>query len=776
VWDGKTSAGLRQPARKRDASRSGLGVTGSGRSLGAALARVSANRAFDVGALTRAVEQYRGDLLPGCYDDWVASERERQHQRYGRALERLIALLEEQGAYPIAIERAERLLRHDSLDEATYRTLMRLHGLNRDRVRAVRIYHECVSMLERELAVEPGAATRETYEALLSPDTRPGLPTVTRPLSTAIPLVGRKFEWNQLQSAWQDARAGAPGLAVLAGEAGIGKTRLAEELLTWASRQGIGTARARAYASEGRLSYGPVADWLRSDALRQAGLRLDAHSLSEGAAPAGAAERPTRSPTPAGLAEQQERQQFFQSLARATLSTSEPLLLLLDDLQWCDQDTLEWLHFLLRFDPDAPLLVVGTIRLEEVGPRHTVARLLTDVRSSGLLTELTLGPLDASETAELAMCVAGRALDPEHIHRLYDETEGQPLFVVETIRAGLGARDQASWFESRLSSPVGIARASDLGRLPPKVHAVIAARLAQLSDAARETVSLAATIGRSFTLDLLVQASTGEIDSLVGPLDELWQRQTVREHGSSAYDFSHDKIREVAYGQLSAARRSMLHGRVAHALERTSVPNLDAVSAQVATHYEQAGLHAQAVPYYQRAAALAQRVYAHFDAIQFLKKGLALLVSLPPGRERDARELVMQTALGMSLVATKAYGAPEVMTAYMRARELCQQLGNPPSPPVLRALAIASIAHADFEQAHGLGEHLLSLATLNADPMLLVEGHYVLGVTLFWKGALAGSRTPRTSPRALCAGSVGYPPEPVCPGSSSRLPLPVGNR
>jgi predicted ATPase/DNA-binding SARP family transcriptional activator len=705
-----------------------------------------AERAGDASAFRRAlvqtVAEYRADLLPACYDDWIASDRERLRNSYARALDRTIAMFEEQDNYASAIEHAQHRLRHDPLEEDGYRQLMRLHALNDDRVSALRVYHACASMLERELAVQPSPATRRAYEGLLSVDARPlSTPALASTLVATAPLVGRRREWSQLQSIWGEASAGAARFAVLSGDAGIGKSRLAEELLMWASRQGVSTARTRAYAAEGRLSYAPVVDWLRGGSLRVAVSRIDAVSLSEVARllPELLSERPDV-PPPKPLDEQWQRQHFFQSLARAALSTSQPLLLLLDDLQWCDQETLEWLHYLLRFDSCAPLLVVGTMRTEEVGPQDPLTTLLTDLRGAGQLTEILLGPLDAAETTELGMCVAGRSLAADEARRLYDETEGQPLFVVETVRAGLAAAEPASMAETDRSTLVGMPGTSQVGRLPPKVHAVIAARLAQLSDAAREVVRLAATIGRAFSLDLLVQACDDDMDRLVGVLDELWQRRIVREHGTSSYDFSHDKIREVAYAEMSAARRSVLHRRVALALEEVSVANLDTVSAQVATHYEQGGLPAQAVPYFQRAAGLAQRVYAHAEAIRLLNKGLAQLALLPASQARDATELELQTAFALALVATRGYGAPEAMTVYRRTRELCQQLGLPPSPPILRALAIASIAHTEFQQAHELGDLLLRLATRDGDAVLLVEGHYVLGVTLFWKGALLPSR------------------------------------
>jgi DNA-binding SARP family transcriptional activator len=578
-------------------------------------------------ALEEAVDLYRGDLLPSCYDDWIRPERERLQQAFIEALEQLIHLLEEQRDYRTAIGHAQRLLRHDSLHEATYRRLMRLHALTGDRASALRAYHTCATVLQRELGMEPSPATREAYERLLQADGLPApAPTRQAELVAVSPLVGRHQEWARLQRAWQAAAAGrteaagGPHFVLVTGETGVGKTRLAEKLMQWAKRQGIATAAVRCYAAEGELVYAPVAAWLRARPLPR--LAPVWRSEISRLLPELLVEQPDL-PRPGPLTEAWQRQRFFEALARAILTGSQPLLLLIDALQWCDRETLEWLRYLLRFDPQARLLVVGTCRLEEMGEDHPMAPLLQALRQGGQLTEIELSPLDEAGTAALAAKVAGQELDPDLTACLYRETEGNPLFVVETVRMGLlaGASEPGAGDEE--TGAVCLPRP-----LPSRMQAAIEARLAQLSAPAHELVELAATVGRQFNFAVLARASDLDEGTLVRALDELWQRRIVREQGADDYDFSHDKLREVAYAGLSGARQRWLHRRVAQALEDVYAGDLDPVSAQVAAHYERAGQPAQAIPYYQRAAEVARRIYGNEAAIPYSEQAQALLMEL----------------------------------------------------------------------------------------------------------------------------------------------------
>jgi DNA-binding SARP family transcriptional activator len=672
-------------------------------------------------AWREAVDLYTGDLLEGCYDEWLLGERERLRQCYLEALDRLTTLLEARGQHAEAIPYAERLLRHDPLHEETYRLLMRLHDARGDRARALWVYHVCTATLQRELGIEPSAQTHAAYEALLPPGRDAVGGQAERTFGS--PLVGRASERARLASLWRAAERGQAQFVLVSGEPGIGKTRLVEEFRSWCAHRGATTAGARAYAAEGALAYGPIVSWLRSDAIGARVEGLNRPHLTELARLL--PELLTSVPglaRPEPLPEGEQRQRLFDAIARALLAADGPLLLVADDLHWYDRETLQFLHYLLRVAPDARLLVAATARREELVPQHPLHDLLAGLRVLERSTEIELGRLTRGETATLAERLTGRPLEEAGADQLFDETEGSPLFVVEALRTGWRpGQTRRAWLNS-------------------KVQAVIEARLAQLSTPARDLVGVAATIGREFTAEVLARASEADETVFVRSLDELWQRRLVREHGIDAYDFSHDTIREVAYLTLSPAQRRHHHLRVARALERLHAHEPGPVSGQIAAHYDRARAADQAIPWYGRAADAALQLYASPEAVRLLERALDLLRALPETAERRARELTLLTALPAPLVAIEGYQSSRMTAVQQRALDLTRALGIEPAPALLRSLAIASLSGDDFAGTRRFAEQLRARGARDADDVLLVEGDYVLGVAAFWRGEFHAAR------------------------------------
>lgn len=691
-------------------------------------------------ALELAETLYTGELLPGCYDEWVEAERERLHQSAITTLERLVKLHEERRDYARALHYAQRLPRLDPARESGTCAIMRLHLLLGDRAAALHSYRSCVATLQRELAVGPGKKLRDLHDRALLDATAPEPETITETAARRQehPLHGRHAEWRALLTAWKEAAIGRAGVVTLHGVAGIGKSRLAEELCIWVERQGGTVARTRSYAAEGRLAYAPATQWLRSPALRPQLLKLDTVWLAQlvRILPELRTERLELREPPRHEAGWQ-RQHLFEALSRAVVGVRKPLLLLLDDLQWTDQETLEWLRFLMRFAPAAPLLLLTTARTEELSSHQALQALSAELRRSDQLTEIELGPLDISDAASVAEDVAGREWTPAEMARLYSETEGNPLFVVESVRAGWRISSSAE------SPPSAAPRKNISGShlsLPPKVHAVLVTRLAQLSPTAREVAGVAAIIGRAFSFEVLSSVYSRPEDKLLSVLDELWQRRVIGEQGQGVYDFTHDKLREVAYAEIIAPRRRLLHRRTADALRKLYSNTLDTVRGQVAAHLEAAGDITEAIAAYHDAAEAAKRLNASDEAIRLFQKALRLLESLPETPARAQQELTISTALGVCFVAAQGYPASEVWGLYERARELCRRLDRRTDAPILRALAIASLTRGNLVRALSLGEEILAGFESSHDPVEYVEGHYVLGVTFFWLGRFVDSR------------------------------------
>jgi predicted ATPase/DNA-binding SARP family transcriptional activator/DNA-binding transcriptional ArsR family regulator len=580
------------------------------------------------------IECYQGDFLAGYYDDWILVERERLREMYLETLERLVQAHKGQNEYERALVYARRLTNEAPWREKAHREVMRLcHLLGQD-ADALKQYELCREALAEELGVEPSPETAAlvteiaTRSGLPQP---PLLPSAARP-STApllerpdrLPLVGRQAELAELLRQLEMATQGRGGLVVVYGEAGVGKTRLLQELARNAQWRGIQTLWGRCYELTAPLAYQPLLEVLRAGLLASKEAELQplwraelARLLPELAS--GDEALPSLGP-------EEEQRRLLEAIARACMALAEaaPQLVLLEDAHWMDLASLEALRYLLPRLAEARLLIVATARTEELTGQP--AAVLGALESTRMPKRLDLGRLDLAATGELVQ----RALDleqpaPRFSTRLFAETEGNPFFLIETLWAlteeGLLYRDQAGgwstpWDEStedytELPLPAGVAQS-------------IERRLDRLPGALQELLGLAAVIGRGVVFDLWHLASGRDEETLLTAGDELCSRGLLLS-AEPDYVFAHDQIRRVTYERLSAPRRRLYHTRVGQALVSLAPEEPEAL----AYHWTQAAVWDQALEYHQRAGDRARSVYANAAAVDHYTQALEALDQLP---------------------------------------------------------------------------------------------------------------------------------------------------
>ena len=678
-------------------------------------ARERGDAAAETQSLTTAAQLYVDDLLPALYDEWLPPLRQEYRNHLSGVLHRLASLLEEQNQVAAAIPWAERLVTHDALRETNYQLLIRLHAANNDHASAVRAYHRCKTVLRREMGVQPGPATMTLFEGVLKASrVEPEMPSRPAPeRKSASRMVGRSAEKQRLESAWQSVLREGPRVVIVSGEPGIGKTRLAEELLLQADAPGNAVARSRCYAGLGQLPYAPVAEWLRSAAIRAAWPKLTSAQLAELArlAPEVRESYPALEQPPA-VTESWHRLQLYEALHATFAKSAHPLLLFIDDLQWCDSDSLDWLLSFLCSPAAKCVLVLGTVRLEQTGRDHPFTAFMTALRQAGVALEVPLAPLDAEDTMELARQESSEPPDQAKLGEIFQSTRGNPLFVLESIRAGLQS---------------------------PRVHAVISARFAQLSTASYELAGLASVVGRPFSFELLEKISDWDERSLSQALEELWERRIIEGRGESDYDFTHDRLREVARTELSLVRLRYLHRRVARALAEVYSNDSEDWNGQIAAHYEQAGMGQQAIEHFQLAANSARQRFAYTEAAELLHRAVALCRQFPESPKRLQQELDLLLLLGSVIVATEGYSAPTIGANYQRALELSRRLGNSNLFAILSGLWVFHVVRGDLETAHGYGLEFLKAAGEAPAPGLLLAGNFVVGSSLYHLGQLESS-------------------------------------
>jgi class 3 adenylate cyclase/DNA-binding winged helix-turn-helix (wHTH) protein/tetratricopeptide (TPR) repeat protein len=560
-------------------------------------------------------------------------------------------------------------------------------------------------------------------------------------------LVGRDQEVKLLLERWEHAKEGLGQIVLLRGEAGIGKSRLARavrdrlagESHTWLE------CRCSPYAQHSALY--PVIDlgrrllqWQRDEppdvTLGKLEAALASYDVSQ----------PEMLPLLASLLSlplsdryaspqltpQRQRQETLQALLALLLAhaAQRPVLFIVEDLHWIDPSTLELLTLFIDQGPKARILTLCTARPEFQPP--------WGFRSH--VTSLTLDRLPPTQVELMIERVAGgKRLPAEVRQQVVAKTDGVPLFVEELTKTVLESgllREQVDHYELPSTLP-SLA-------IPATLHDSLMARLDRLADA-KEVAQLGATLGRAFPYELLRAVSPWDEERLQPALDQLVEAELLYQRGvppQVAYVFKHALIQETAYQALLKSQRQLYHQQTAPILERHFPEIAETQPELLAHHYTEAGLPAQALPYWQRAGQHAVERSANVEAISHFSTGLALLKTLPDTPERVQQELSLQLALGSPLLMIKGHTASEVEHAYNRALHLCQQVGDSPQRfSALMGLWRFYFSRARLRTARELSEQCFAVAQRMQDPVLLHDAHVALGSTLFHLGELIAARS-----------------------------------
>lgn len=648
--------------------------------------------------LRAALRLYIGDLLPDDrYAEWTLVPRAalaRQHREVHLSLAAQARAAHE---YSEALTLLTPLLTSDPADEVVHRELMMLYALAGRRHEALRQYQTCVEALAAELDVPPDAQTAALYARIVSGELTPTpMPVqigwgVSAPLAPEeaheAPLVGRQSELDLLLTHLRSAREPRGQVLLLAGDSGVGKTRLALEVLRTSASSGVTTLAGAAYEQEGLLPYHPFID------------AFDRY-LAEHQRPPN--EHPITHFQRLGVSDPQ-REQWALFNAAVTflmnLAAQGPVVLLVDDLHAADETSLHLFHYLARQTRGVPVTLLATYRSDAAALVATpFGALLNALYHEHLSETLYLTPLVKSGVASMIAFLLGGQISPSLLEAMVDITEGNPFFVQEITRmlltSGQVEAHEGLW---KLKPEVELP-------LPSGLAGLLRERISRLGSPVDTALKTAAVVGREFRFEVLrrlVPLSEGE---LLDALDTALENHLLEET-ADGYSFHQPLTRRALYDALSRERRMWLHTRTAEAIEAayTSRPEgLELFVEALAFHYERSTSRNRALPYLLQAGMKAARLYAFEVAVSSFERALALMDEL--GVLDPARRWVILKALG---------GWGYILGDTLRAvARLEQALATPQSPdwrPPRR----------DEARLH----HMAAVMLLNAGKMAEAESH-----------------------------------------------------
>ncbi len=707
-----------EPGRARGAPSSLLVRDGAGYRLAVAPGQVDAERfercvrtaaglapAAALELLDNALALWRGTPFGELAEaEFARAEVRRLEGLHSQAEETRARALVELGRPLEAIDDLRRLVAADPLREELVATLMlALYAAGRQ-VEALAAYRELAGRL-RELGLAPGVATRALEQRILEHDATLAAPSAA-PAGPAQPVApaGREPELARLRAALARALAGRRAGVLAWGEPGVGKSTLVDSFLheaTAGAAAGVGQCLAQRGPGE---PYMPVLEALGALARGPAGETVIA-ALAE-RAPTWLVELPWLLGEHAGAeavrqrAQGSTRSRMLREMLEAldAVCAAVPIVLVLEDLHWADDSTLDLLAALLRRREPARLLLLGTYRAEGSAP---VVELAHELSVRGLCEELAVGRLaPAAVAAHLESRFPAAPLPDGLVDVLSDRSGGNPLFMRNLLDHWLA--------EGALVERAGAVEltreleALEAG-VPPTLHAHIRDQLDRLPGEDAELLGVASVAGRNFSVDTLAAVLERDREAVAARCAELARRTRLIERRNGGHGFQHDLHREVLYELLAPDARARLHARVGAHLADSYGMAASGMAAELGFHFVAGRDPARAVRFLRLAAERAFGRNAHAEGIRHLRAALDAAAQLDAGSDRTRSEVELLSSLGQALVATGGWSAAEAEDSLLRARALAARLSdNEPLVAVLLALATLYELRGEFTRANAM--------------------------------------------------------------------------
>jgi predicted ATPase/predicted Ser/Thr protein kinase len=559
--------------------------------------------------------------------------------------------------------------------------------------------------------------------------------------------VGRDAQRGQLWRAYARVKAGRGLILAVTGEAGIGKTSLLEEFLADLANRGERPVLARGRCSErlaGAEAYLPIFEALDS--------LLHGHSIPPvsgamktlaptwyGLVSGDSAESSTSvAAREAGPAASQERMKRELAALCQELSRTQPLVLFIDDLHWADVSTIDMLNYLAGRFADMRVLVLGSYRPSDMAlAGHPFLAIRNDLQSRGLFEEIGLRFLDLKDVDRyLALQFPGHRFPADFASVIHAKTEGSPLFMADLVRylrdTGGVVEENGGW---ALAHPLTEAPLD----LPESVRGMIQRKIDRVEERDRKLLAAASVQGQEFDSAVVVEAvemDAADVEDRLESLDRvhvLVKRGEEREFPDRSltlnYQFVHVLYQNTLYASLQPTRRAALCGRVARALVARHGDQVAGVAARVAVLFEAARDFPASARYFSMASRRSAELFAFGEALSLAERGLNALQALPDNPARKQQELELQMMKGVALRSTSGWATPEIERVFTRARQLCQDLNDPPQLiPVLWATTLFLLIRGNLRECRDRAGEMMAQSERSGNQAYIMAAHHVSGV------------------------------------------------